>query len=271
MPDPLAREPIATAPLSVVLLAHDEGPSLDEALIGWLNAAKTLQRDYEVIVVDDGSTDDTQARADALAVHHAEIRVIHNPQRRGLGAALRTGLAAVRYPLVLTSTCDRQYDPGDLPRLLERIDKVDLVTGIRVWRPVPAWLRGLGLVYRLIARVVFGISLEQRVTWLGWSGYPRRWLARWIFGLRIQDGECVLRLYRRSILCRLVVQSDGPFAEVELLAKANFLGCLMDEVPVTYRLCAKGGIADSDLSPHTLTEAWRLFNAPDFGPAKLPT
>ena len=237
----------------------------------WVNAAKALQREYEIVVVDDGGSDETTARADALAHSHVDLRVIHHSQRRGLGAALRTGLAAARYPLVVTAPCDRQFDSGDLTKLLEKIDKVDLVTGIRIWRPVPAWLRALGVVYRLIARLVFGVPMERRSTWLGWAGYPRRWLARWIFGLRVQDVECLLRLYRRSILPRLVVQSDGPFAQVEVLAKANFLGCLMDEVPVTFHPRAKGGIADPDQRPHTLAEAWRVFNAADFGPVKLPT
>src|ERR1700739_759411 len=98
-----------------------------------------------------------------------------------------------RPPLVLTASCDRQFDPGDLPKLLEKIDKVDLVTGIRVWRPVPFWLRGLGVMYRVVARIVFGVTLERRAAWLGWSGYPRRWLARWAFGLRVQDADCLLR------------------------------------------------------------------------------
>jgi glycosyltransferase involved in cell wall biosynthesis len=271
MPDFPAREPIAGAPVSVVLLACNEGSSFQEVVMSWLAAVKALQREYEVIVVDDGSSDETAAGADALGASHAELRVLHHPQRRGLGAALRSGLAVVRHPLVFTAPCDRQFEPGDLSRLLERIDQVDLVTGVRVWRPVPGWLRGLGLLYRLIARIVFGIPMQRRGVWLGWSGYPRRWLARWVFGLRVQDAECLLRLYRRSILPRLVVQSDGPFAQIEILAKANFLGHLMDEVPVTYHPRAKGSIADLDLHDPFWSEAYRVFSAPDFGPAKLPT
>ena len=269
MPDLLERTPIASSPLSAVLLALNEGPSFEETITGWLTALSALQREYEVILVNDGSTDDTGARADALAAHQPGLRAIHHEQRRGLGAALRSGLAAVRYPLVLTASCDRQFQPGDLQKFLDRIDKVDLVTGMRVWQPVPGWLRGLGFLYRLVARVVFGMPMNRRGVWLGWSGYPRRWLGRWIFGLRVEDAECLLRLYRRAILGRLVVQSDGPLAQVEILAKANFLGCLMDEVPITYRPRAKGGITDPDLRPHTWTEAWHLFKEPNFGPAKL--
>jgi glycosyltransferase involved in cell wall biosynthesis len=106
MPDFLEREPIAGAPLSVVLLAHNEGPSFEETVTAWLDAAKALQREYEVLLVKDGSNDETTTGADAIAGRHAEIRVIHHAQRRGLGAGLRAGLAAARFPL---------YPPGCAP------------------------------------------------------------------------------------------------------------------------------------------------------------
>jgi glycosyltransferase involved in cell wall biosynthesis len=269
--DFIEREPIAAAPLSIVLFAHNEGAAsaLDEAVSRWVSAGRALKREFEVILVDDGSSDEIRAIGEGLAARYTEMRPIHHPKPRGLGAALRTGLAAARYPLILTASGDPQFDPGDLQKLLQKIDHVDLVTGIRIWRPVPAWLGGLGLVYRLLARVVFGVSLERRGAWLGWAGLRRRWLARWAFGVRIQDAECLLRLYRRSILPRLVVQSRGPFALVEILAKANFLGCLLDEVAVMYRPRAKGGIADPGPHAHSWTDAWRVFKAPDFGPVKL--
>jgi len=270
MADSCERRPIATAPLSVILLAYNEGPSFEELVTAWLAALNALQREYEIILVDDGSTDETAAWADALAGRYPRLRVLHHQHRRGLGAALRTGLAAARHPLVCTATCDRQYDQADLQPLLGIIDQVDLVTGIRVWQPVPRWLRFLGAVYFLIARIVFGVPREPRSVWLGWPGSPRRWLARWVFGLRLQDVECVLRLYRRSILPRIVVQSDGPFAQVEILAKANFLGCWLAEVPVTHRPRTQGGITGQDLRANLSAEAWRVFKVPDFGPAKLP-
>jgi len=237
--------------------------------MAWIATLHGLQREYEIILVDDGSSDPTPALADALAERYPRLRAIHNEHPRGLGAALRSGLAAARHPLVLTAPCDRQYEPADLRRLLDLIDQVDLVTGIRTWQPVPLWLRWCGTAYRLIARTIFGVPLERRAAWLGWSGFPRRWLAHWIFGLRLQDVECMLRLYRRDLLPRIIVQSDGPFAQVEILAKANFLGCLLAETPVAYHPRACGGIEGHDVSPRTCAEAWRVFNAPDFGPVNV--
>src|SRR5204863_8327961 len=124
---------------------------------------------------------------------------------------------------------------GEFKRLLDKIDKVDLVTGYRLWLPVPPLLRVLGRIYRGFVRVVFGIPLEPLPAWLGDHGQRKRWLARWVFGVRVHDVECAFRLFRRSVLARMPIQSHGPFAQVEILAKANFLGCWMFEVPVSYQ------------------------------------
>jgi len=269
MADSCERRPIADASLSVLLLAFNEGPTFEEVVTAWIAALNALQREYEIILVDDGSTNQTAAWADALAGRYPRLRILHHESRRGLGAALRSGLAVAQHPLVLTATCDGQYEPAAFRQLLDLINQVDLVTGIRVGQPVPWWLRVLGAMHRLIARVVFGVPLEPRVVWLGWANFPRRLLARWVFGLRLQDVDCVLRLYRREILPRLVLQSDGPFAQVEIVAKANFLGCWLAEAPIAYHPRAQGGITGQDVAPRTFVEAWRVLNAPNFGPVKV--
>jgi glycosyltransferase involved in cell wall biosynthesis len=266
MPDPCERPPIAGAPLSVLLLACNEGAALEEVVAAWIAYLDGLKREYEVIVVDDGSSDDTAARCDALATQHPRARVLHHPDHRGLGAALRTALPAARSPLVFYTTADRQYEPSDLKHAFESIDKVDLVTGIRVSRCVPAWLRRLGALYRILARVLFGLPLEPRRTWLGWSGFGRRWVARWAFGVRVEDAACAFHLFRRSALDRIVIQSDGAFALVEILAKANFLGLWLAETTVTHHTRAKGGILADDLPSRYRAEAWRVFTKPVFGP-----
>jgi glycosyltransferase involved in cell wall biosynthesis len=268
MPDPCERPPIAGAPLSAVLLAYNEGPTFEEVVTAWLAYLNGLQREYEILLVDDGSTDETGAWADALAGRYPRLQVLHHDRRRGFGAALRTGIAAARHPLVFYTTCDRQYEPSDLKVLFDLINQVDLVTGIRVWQPVPGWLRFLDGLYRRIARVVFGVPLEPRKVWLGWSGLGRRLLARWVFGLALQDVECAFRLFRRSVFVRTPLQSEGPFAQVEILAKANYCFWLA-EAPVTYRPRGQGGITGDDLPRRTWAEARRLFREPDFGPAVL--
>src|SRR5207244_7261644 len=107
--------------------------------------------------------------------------------------------------------------------------------GLRVGRPVPWWRRWAGRLYRGLLRVVCGLTLEPPVAWLGWRAAGRRALARWLFGVRVQDVECAFRLFRRSIFARIPIQSEGAFVQAEILAKANFLSCWMTEVPVPHQ------------------------------------
>jgi dolichol-phosphate mannosyltransferase len=267
--EPSQRPAIAGALLSVVLPAYNAAPVLSRVLDEWSAYLDSLARDYEILLVDDGSTDDTAAQAEARP--RSRLRVFRHAQRRGFGAALRTGIDAARYPLLCYSPCDRQYRPEDLGRLLGAIDLVDLVTGSRLWHPLPAWLRVLHGLWYLLVRLLFGAAPPARNSWLGWSGFGRRLLARWVFGVRVQDPECAFRLFRRSLFGRIPIQSDGPFVQVEILAKANFLGAFMTEEAVSYMPPDRPGEAvDSPGRERVRSAALRLFNEPDFGPPQVP-
>jgi glycosyltransferase involved in cell wall biosynthesis len=270
MSDRWQRTPIPTAPLSVVLTAQNVGPELEALVRTWAAQLDALGRPAEIILVNDGSTDDTRARADALAPLLPALQVHHHDSPRGLGAALRTGLAAARHPLLVTCTCDGQYRPEDLKPLLEAINRVDLVTGCRSGRRAPLGWRALSALWRGLVRVLFGLSLTPPVCWRGWSGSGRRWLARWLFGVRVHDPECAFRLYRRSVFRRIPIQSEGELAQVEILAKANFLGCLMDEVPVAHRAPERPAGRTRAQRRQFWRDLRRVFKDPDFGPAALP-
>jgi glycosyltransferase involved in cell wall biosynthesis len=263
MSDPPELPPIASAPLSVLLLAHDDAPHLAEVLGGWVAQLRDLGRDYELLVVDDGSRDGTGGLAEFLAGRQPRLRVLRHAERRGLGAAFRTGLVAARHPLLLSAPCDRQYQPADLKRFMDVIDKVHLVSGYREFARMPWWLRGVGLAYRALSRLVLGDSPAPLPGWLGWSGHARRLLARILFAVRLHDVDCAFRLFRRHIFNRIPVQADGRFVHVEILAKANFLGYVMAEEPVPHQ--PRAGWA-AEPWRQTLRAVRRLLSDPDFGP-----
>src|SRR5262245_52347010 len=98
MNDPFERPPISGSPLSLVLVARNAAADLDVVLADWVRLLDGLGRDHEILLVDDGSTDETPARADALAGQYPRLRVFHQALRRGFGAALRTGIGAAQYP-----------------------------------------------------------------------------------------------------------------------------------------------------------------------------
>jgi glycosyltransferase involved in cell wall biosynthesis len=266
MSEPPSRPAIAGAPISVVLPAHNAAAVLRQVLEEWETSLDSLNRDYELLLVDDGSTDGTAEQASELAKTHPRLRLLRQEKRRGYGAALRRGLEAACFPLLATATCDRQYNPADLGRLLGLIDQVDLVVGYRRHHRPPPWLRLLHGLYRGFLRLVFGASPPPPPTWLGWSGFGRRLVARWLFGVRVHDPECAFRLYRRDLFAHIPIQSEGAFAKIEILAKANFLGALMAEESVSYTPPTQPDEVVDSPTRDKKGEAYRLFKNPDFGP-----
>jgi glycosyltransferase involved in cell wall biosynthesis len=272
MPEPPTLPPIALQPLSVVLLAHNAEPHLESLVTAWVAALNGLKRDYEILLVNDGSTDRTAALAATLAQKNERLKVLSHPAAQGEGAALRTGFAAARQPLLFYARLEPCFRPADLPRLLAEIDKVHLISGYRAGRPVPRFGRLLGTLWRGFSRVVFSHAPAPLPGWLGWKNHAGWLLARAVFGLRNHDLTCPYRLLRREILARIPIQSNGPFAHVEILAKANFLGYYLGEEvplgdrdhPVNAEPAPAGGVGS------ILAEGYRVFKHPDFGPAVLP-
>src|SRR5437868_5779695 len=99
MPEHPELPPIAQEPISLVLPVWNETSVLEEVVKGWTAYLDGLNRDYEILVVDDGSTDGTGPLVDILAQQSSRVRPFHHETHRGIGAALATGIAAARYPL----------------------------------------------------------------------------------------------------------------------------------------------------------------------------
>lgn len=162
------------------------------------------------------------------------------------GDAIREGLAATTYPLVGLVVPDFAYRPADIRLLLEAVREADLVLGVRPTQPRPPWLERVGRAGRWISRVVFGMDLGEPAPWFGWPAARRKLARRFWYGLRVQDAETGLRLWRRSSLDRWVVQSAGRFVLVEQVIKLNFMGGMIAEMPLgpPGRLPVAGPFAD---------------------------
>jgi glycosyltransferase involved in cell wall biosynthesis len=277
MPPFPTLEPIADKPLSIVLLARDDAAHVESVLIGWSAFLDARGGEGELLLVDDASDDGTAVRAESLRAQLPRLRVLRHAEPRGEGQALRTGLEAASRPLVFYTLCRPEYLPADLGRMLERpgihgqtgkeIDHVHLMSGYRAGQKVPWPLRLTGRLWWLFCVVTLSYGPARLPGWLGWRRHLGWVLARMLFGLRHHDVACPFRLLRREILARIPIQSRGPFAHVELLAKANFLGHIMGEemplnvIPPPYRGDLRQWLRDASL----------VFNHPDFGPAVLPS
>src|SRR5216684_6274346 len=121
--------PIQAEPISALMPIYNDLAGLQSSLEAWISVLNNLNRDYEILLVDDASTDGTLDLAQSLVEKNPKVRLLRHEAHAGFGACLRTGLPAARFPLLLISTCDGCYQPADLPRLLKWIDKVHLVAG----------------------------------------------------------------------------------------------------------------------------------------------
>lgn len=243
MPQLPSLTPIASEPLSVVLLTRNRAAQLESLLAEWIVFLNGLDREYELIVVDDGSADGTGELAEKLAATYRRVVVRRHERTEGDGAALRTALATARHPLFFYTLGDPHYQPSDLGRMLRKrpdprnpdleIDHVHVMSGSRIGYRLPWPWRMLDQLWSLLLRVLFAQTPENLPGWLGWKRHAAALLARILFGVRYRDVACPFRLLRREIFSRIPLQSDSCFVHVEILAKANFLGLMMgEEVPL---------------------------------------
>ncbi len=171
----------------------------------------------EVLVVDDGSTDRTPELADALAAADPRVRVHHQPNR-GYGGALRAGFDHSRGELICFSDGDLQFDLREMELLLTRLADtkrpVDVVIGWRRKRRDPPHRIFIAKTYNAIVSA--------------------------LFGLRVRDIDCAMKLFRREVFDGLRLTADSPFLSAELLIKLRARGERMAQVGVTHYPRAAG-------------------------------
>lgn len=194
--------------LSVFFPAYNDAPSLPGLVAKTFAVLEANVADYEVIVVNDGSADDTGAVLGRLAEKYgARMRVVTHEVNRGYGGALRSGFGAATKEFVFYTDGDGQYDVGELPRLLELMTAdTGLVNGYKLERQDPAHRVWIGNVYNFCARLLFRI--------------------------RIRDIDCDYRLIRRKLLDEIRLTSTSGTICVELVRKLELSGCKVAEVGV---------------------------------------
>lgn len=167
--------------------------------------------DFEILIINDGSSDRTAKIADQLATSDRRVRVLHHTTNRGLGAAIKTGFSAAQGDIILYTDIDLPFDMMELRtayRLL-RYYEVDIVSAFRFDRT------GEG-AQRLIYSRVYNA------------------LIRLVFGLRVKDVNFSFKLVRRRIFDQVEIKAEGSFIDAELLAKANRCGYKLIQFGTNY-------------------------------------
>jgi glycosyltransferase involved in cell wall biosynthesis len=161
------------------------------------NAREVLEKigaDFEIIIVNDGSSDNTGHIADELAGRDSRIKVVHHNCNLGYGAALQSGFRAATKELVFYTDGDGQFDINEMPSLLPHMEQYDVVS-----------------CYRLNRRD----SMIRKINAWCWTK-----LVCLLFGLKLRDIDCAFKLYKREMFEHMELTSTGALIDAEILARA---------------------------------------------------
>ena len=193
--------------LSVFFPCYNDAGTIGELVLGAEAVLHALTDDYQIIVVNDGSSDGSATVLRDLQSRVSRLEIVTHPVNRGYGGALRSGFAAASNDLVFYTDGDGQYDIKELPLLVMLLsDDVDVVNGIKMTRQDPA--------YRIFA------------------GNLHKFVTRWMFWLPIIDVDCDFRLIRRSVLAGVRLDGNSGSICAELVKKLDRAGATFREVSV---------------------------------------
>lgn len=194
--------------LSVVLPAFNEEPNVERVVRACAAYLDASGLDYELLVVNDGSHDQTGAILDRLKGDFPRLRPQHHPQNRGYGAALRTGFDAATKRFVFYMDGDGQFDIQELDVILPLVTDDDhIVTGFRIKRNDP-------FIRRLNARLFGG------------------WLVRVMLNVYVKDLNCAFKLIPKKVLDTITLESTGALINAELYGRAVRKGFKVKEIGV---------------------------------------
>ncbi len=204
--------------LSVVIPVYNEAPAIAELLRRVCKAPLPAWCDYEVVVVDDGSTDHTIEAIREFAAEDPEfasrVRFHESLINHGKGAALRAGFKIAKGDIVLVQDGDLEYSPSDYPRLLEPFQDPDvqIVYGTRFAKGFPKGMKRRNLIANLVLS----------------------WTASLLYGQRITDEATGYKVFRRSVLNRIELRCRGFEFCPEFTGRALRAGYRIHEVPIHY-------------------------------------
>jgi glycosyltransferase involved in cell wall biosynthesis len=223
-----------TYQVSLVIPAFDEQETIGQAIREAETALISLTSRYEIIVVDDGSSDATAAVVELATERNPCVHLLRHQANQGYGAAIRTGFQAATCDLIGFTDADCQFDLRELEFVLPLTRAHDVVCGYRIGRKD---------------------SLRRRFLSRGYNQ-----LARWLLGSPVRDIDCALKVFQRRVLPAIWPKCDNFFVNTEMLSRAGQAGLSVAEIGVQHRPRAAGkskvSLADIPRTMSTLLSYW---------------
>ena len=202
-------------PLSIFFPVYNDWGTIASMVAESIITARKFSDDYEIILVDDGSRQQTKDILVFLEENFAEVRVVTHQKNRGYGGALKTGFHEASKEFIFYTDGDAQYDVRELERLFEALDdNIDVVNGWKIKRHDPFYRVVLGKIYQYTSKL--------------------------LFSLPIKDVDCDFRLIRKSVFDNIYLSSNSGTICVEMVHKLHRKGVRFAEAPVTHYFRSSG-------------------------------
>ncbi len=194
--------------LTLILPAMNEVGNLERVVGRSIEVLNEQVPDWEIVIVNDGSTDGTADLANELATRDARIRVVHHPHNRGYGSAWRTGFGEARGEYLMCMDSDGQFDLADISLLLPYVNHYDIVAGYRIDRQDPPHRKLNAAIFHLAVRALFNVPLR--------------------------DLDCGFKIFRAELIHSLRLRSPGALINLEIQTLARQRGATVIEVGVNH-------------------------------------
>ncbi len=195
--------------LSIFMPAYNEEKNIQQTVEEAIQVAQKLAKQYEVIVIDDGSQDRTAQKVKSLQTKYPQLRLVRHRSNKGYGAAVKSGLRAAKMDWIFFTDSDGQFKFDELSGFVAAKDKADLIIGYRRKRMDP--------FHRVfIAQVL--LKLWNRV----------------LFGLKVKDVDCAYKLFPKKVVQSIKLETESAITVTEFLVRAQRRGYTFCQLPVTH-------------------------------------
>lgn len=195
--------------LSVFFPAYYDEKNIDKVVDKAVEVLESLKlKEYEVMIIEDGSPDKTGEIADKLADKYENVRVIHHEINMGYGATLKDGFMNAKLDYVFYSDGDNQFNLEELRKFVALLPYTDIVVGYRKAKQYSLYRKFTSLSYNYLLKILFGI---------------RYW-----------DIDCAFKLFKTDLFKKINLESTDAFIDAEIMIKAKLLGYKSDEIGVEH-------------------------------------